>query len=755
MTLLFSKKNKSAAADKLVQKKITLIEKDTLTKHKRKPSVERRSTANTTSTLIANNQDSQLNGIGPYEFLRPLGNGKFSRVLLAHHLETKQQVAIKIIDKQAHDYRVMSRLVREITIMELIQHDSIVKLYETFESCDSLYLVMEYVPGFNLDEYLQKKKDGALDEHEARHLFRQLVTAVDYCHRNWVVHRDLKTPNILITPDGSVKLADFGLGNRYGLQRLRTICGSMLYYSPEIITGQKYYGPEVDCWCLGITLFRMTAGFEPFAHAHTVGELKSDVCKGNFPMPSTLSPELQTTIRKCLQVDKRKRMTVRQALKDDPWLTNFGELPCPISNAPKTLFEEAMVAADNYEKAGNRDERTRRQFLRDEQDSNTNMHKVKKTIIYHPLNPSIYYTSKTEPCQMMNMTKNAAGQMESVESLRSELLQSVRSRARRLGIKPADRWELRSSGLKLFLSALNPQQIKKDNNNNSRSISEVVHRIAKDQVYHFHFSNIQLKNYSQGSRPPSLSSSISTSSISSSIIDDSALATTTIFNADSNKKHLREVMALLKQTCQLMGITYMHDTSTTLQCVLTLRSASKKSNSTSSATTLNAPSTPTSPSSPACPIANTNNTQQQTTSSTSRQSRKQSQTSSLGTNIGGLLTDDPTSRSYKRLSLPLLSHLTSSMTTSFFGRSKPRHSMEETVISPFDLQHHHQQSQKRKQKEGMALFTITIEANYKKRLDKISLRFSKQQGSTTVFKIASGWVTGVMVLDGKFSGYSK
>lgn len=86
----------------------------------------------------------------------------------------------------------MSRLVREISIMELLQHDGIVKLYETFESCDSLFLVMEYVPGWNLDEYLQKKSEGALDENEARHLFRQLVAAVDYCHHKWVVHRDLK-----------------------------------------------------------------------------------------------------------------------------------------------------------------------------------------------------------------------------------------------------------------------------------------------------------------------------------------------------------------------------------------------------------------------------------------------------------------------------------------------------------------------------------------------------------------------------------
>lgn len=143
------------------------------------------------STAI-HNQDTYLNGIGPYQFIQRLGCGKFSQVVLAQHIDTCQKVAIKVIDKQAHDDRVMSRLVREITIMELVQHPSIVKLYETFESCDSLFLIMEYVPGCNLDEYLREKKEGELDEEEARLLFRQLISAVDFCHKKWVVHRDLK-----------------------------------------------------------------------------------------------------------------------------------------------------------------------------------------------------------------------------------------------------------------------------------------------------------------------------------------------------------------------------------------------------------------------------------------------------------------------------------------------------------------------------------------------------------------------------------
>lgn len=120
----------------------------------------------------------------------------------------------------------MSRLVREIYLMEMLDHENIVKLYETIETCDSLFLVMEYIPGVNLDEYLHRQ-GGKLKEDEARHYFRQMVSAVYFCHNRWVVHRDLKTPNVLITPDGVVKLADFGLGNRFGLQRLKTICGKV------------------------------------------------------------------------------------------------------------------------------------------------------------------------------------------------------------------------------------------------------------------------------------------------------------------------------------------------------------------------------------------------------------------------------------------------------------------------------------------------------------------------------------------------
>ncbi|KAI8874936.1 kinase-like protein [Backusella circina FSU 941] len=609
----------------------------------------------------------------------------------------------------------MSRLVREISLMELLNHESIVKLHETFESCDSLFLVMEYVPGWNLDEYLQKKEGGALNEEEARHLFRQLVSAVDYCHHRWIVHRDLKTPNILVTPEGNLKLADFGLGNRFGLQRLGTICGSMLYYSPEIITGKKYHGPEVDCWCLGITLFRMTAGFEPFSHAHTVSELKKDVCSCNFPMPSTLSPELQATIRKCLQIERRKRMSLRQALKDDPWLTKSGELTCPVSVYPKTMYDEQNGVLDSDKEDTNT--KARSQLSKDMERDVQSVTKVRKTVIYHPINPSTYYTTKAGSGSFQSKV-SSSNHVQNVELLRSELLQSIRSRARRLGIRSAERWDtLKSSGLKSLFPSFHS---KKKKESSGKTLSGIVQRMARDQVYHF-----QLVHSHCSSGPPSLCSSGSTDSLSSSVDPvDSAVATIQDDEMMSyEKKNAREVMALLKQTCQLMGITYFQDAPTSLQCVLTLRSAPKTTSGSSGSHMSSSKTSGSISSSPPPPQKNNS-------------SRKTSQTS--GSYIPR--RSESFTRS-KRLSLPLLSHLTSSMTTSFFGKKPPRHSLDETTPTTAKLE-------KNKKKEGMAMFSIHVEY-HKKKMDKVSLRFSRQEGSNTVFKMAGGWVVGVMALDGK------
>ncbi|KAI7872499.1 kinase-like domain-containing protein [Spinellus fusiger] len=459
----------------------------------------------------ATNQDTLMHGIGPYSFQYPLGSGKFSQVVLAKHYNGLQ-VAIKMIDKQAHDYRVMSRLVREIDLMQALHHDNIVKLYETFETCDTLFLVMEYIPGLNLDEYLNKM-GGSLGEEEARDIFRQLVLAVHYCHSQSIVHRDLKTPNILVTPTGRIKLADFGLGNKFGRQRLKTICGSMLYYSPEIISGQKYHGPEVDCWCLGIVLFRMTAGCEPFSRAHTVGELKRDVCSANIVIPPHLSPALQTTLRKCLDVDRRKRSSIRQALENDPWLTDFGRLKCPMEEIPAALSLDPPYSREENEPTDP-----------SSSSSTTNASSsLQHTLIYHPMNPSTYFTAPSS-----GTTRHFSYRHQHIEHLRTDLLYSIRTTLHELGIRPTERWETLS--VRLAMHA------------HSFKLSNVMHRLTKDRVFYCFLHTAPC--------PPS--DTVSSDSTSSPVLPS-------MYDTNHSLSTRHHFISLLQKVFQLMGITYLQD----------------------------------------------------------------------------------------------------------------------------------------------------------------------------------------------------
>lgn len=136
-------------------------------------------------------------------------------------------------------------------------------IFLVFENREKMVLVMEYAAGGELYDYLSERK--VLTEHEARRIFRQIATAVFYCHKHKICHRDLKLENILLDQVGNAKIADFGLSNVFDEQRLlNTFCGSPLYASPEIVKGTPYHGPEVDCWSLGVLLYTLVYGAMPF-----------------------------------------------------------------------------------------------------------------------------------------------------------------------------------------------------------------------------------------------------------------------------------------------------------------------------------------------------------------------------------------------------------------------------------------------------------------------------------------------------------
>src|SRR6266545_7010167 len=180
-------------------------------------------------------------------------------VRIARHSKTGQYAAIKIIPKGSLSSRVsLNRLAdevernllaveREIVVMKLIDHPNILKLYDVWETSSSLYLILEYVQGGELFDYLCN--EGRRPTHEGLDYFQQIISAVDYCHRFNIAHRDLKLENILIDDESNIKIADFGMAAWQDSSRgklLRTSCGSPHYAAPEVISGKPYDGRAAD-----------------------------------------------------------------------------------------------------------------------------------------------------------------------------------------------------------------------------------------------------------------------------------------------------------------------------------------------------------------------------------------------------------------------------------------------------------------------------------------------------------------------------
>ncbi|XP_034028466.1 NUAK family SNF1-like kinase 1 [Thalassophryne amazonica] len=290
-----------------------------------------------------------------YEVMETLGKGTYGKVKKAVERASLKTVAIKSIRKE----RVIADLdrihiQREIEITSSLRHANIIRFHEVFESRDKIVIVMEYASRGELYDYIQERRK--LPETEARGIFRQITSAVHYCHKNGVVHRDLKLENILLDQDLNVKLADFGLSNHF--QRgtlLQTYCGSPLYAAPEIVKGLPYQGPEVDCWALGVLLYALVYSSMPFDGAsHTT--LKEQISKGRYHKPNHPS-DACALIDWLLTVSVDERATIEDVANH--WWVNWGyeESACdcslsPCQDSPSPLLAryidwQNQVAANN------------------------------------------------------------------------------------------------------------------------------------------------------------------------------------------------------------------------------------------------------------------------------------------------------------------------------------------------------------------------------------------------------------------------
>ncbi|CAD8103409.1 unnamed protein product [Paramecium sonneborni] len=271
-------------------------------------------------------EDEDYKQVQNYILQRTLGQGTFGKVKLGYHTIADEFVAIKMLEKSRIENQCdLVRVQREICILRKVSHPNVIKLYEILESESCVYLVMEYVKGGELYDYIIKKK--YLPENIAVRYFQQLVFATEYLHSQNIIHRDLKPENLLLDENRQLKIADFGLSflSQTKGEYLKTACGSPCYAAPEMLVGKTYEGTKSDIWSCGIILFAMLCGYLPFEHENTK-QLYELIKNSDFEKPEHLSKNALDLITKILIKDPNKRYNFDQ-IKQHPFFQLHTSIP--------------------------------------------------------------------------------------------------------------------------------------------------------------------------------------------------------------------------------------------------------------------------------------------------------------------------------------------------------------------------------------------------------------------------------------------
>ncbi len=264
-----------------------------------------------------------------YDVKQKLGNGKFGLVKLGVNKQTKEKVAIKIMNKSKMDSSDIELMRTEIEILKICQHPNIIRLYDIFENIDYIYIIMEYCPGGDLFSYLENR-NFKVSEERAAILMKKMCDAVFYFQSFFgVIHRDLKPENVLMTSDkddGDIRILDFGLSKiSIPNEKCTEPYGTLTYCAPEIILDEPY-NKEVDMWSLGVMTYLMVSGRLPF-NSEDENKIARKIA---FDEPDyeknscwkTLSYECIDFIKKLLNKDPKKRMVIEDAIKH-PWFKKY------------------------------------------------------------------------------------------------------------------------------------------------------------------------------------------------------------------------------------------------------------------------------------------------------------------------------------------------------------------------------------------------------------------------------------------------
>lgn len=253
-----------------------------------------------------------------YKILKILGQGGFGKVYAAIHKKTKEKVAIKVTNAGGLDNSDdIESIFSEAETLKSLFHPNIVKIINFFVIKKTLqtYFIMEHLEGGELLKYLEEKKQ--LNEEDSLNIFKQIISAIDYCHRQKIIHRDLKLENIMKVNNDSltIKIVDFGIAGLFaGRKSEVTRAGSLFYMAPEVLSRKNLIAsPAMDIWSVGCILYALVVGNLPFSDKSESGLVKKIIDQEvEFPKNCKLSPEVTDLIEQMLNKNHEKRIKMSE-----------------------------------------------------------------------------------------------------------------------------------------------------------------------------------------------------------------------------------------------------------------------------------------------------------------------------------------------------------------------------------------------------------------------------------------------------------
>lgn len=223
--------------------------------------------ATVSSVDAADGSEARMWNLEDFELGPCIGVGTFGRIVVARERQSKARVVLKAMKKRRIErLRVQRHVAHEIEIQAHLRHPNILQLFGFFWDVSHIFMILEHAHIGDLGRLLKKQPHERFAERSAAPLVAQVMSAVEYCHRMHVIHRDLKPQNILVANDFQVKLADFGWAvHTYPDQQRWTLCGTLDYLPPEIVHAARGHSFGVDVWGLGVLTYELLEGIPPFS----------------------------------------------------------------------------------------------------------------------------------------------------------------------------------------------------------------------------------------------------------------------------------------------------------------------------------------------------------------------------------------------------------------------------------------------------------------------------------------------------------